>query len=242
MIKQLKKDIKLRNIEAINDFLIALKDKPMEDIFSIIDYILNIEDQEILSKILLNLTYLLGELGKNYNLDEKYINFLHQQYFRSDRWVRKEILETLKKMLQFNNKVSKKIEEIIYNGLSEEYIPSKIIAIEILDLMGKIPSYFYPRIIKLLDSANQKVLESLEKIVKKYFKNDEELLQILNDDENYKLLNKNSIRIILITLFQSIESLEKFKSKIFETNWSRKYKELILNEIRVYEKILRSHL
>ncbi|MHA1412460.1 MAG: hypothetical protein ACTSO4_07570 [Promethearchaeota archaeon] len=242
MIKQLKKDIKLRNIEAINDFLIALKDKPMEDIFSIIDYILNIEDQEILSKILLNLTYLLGELGKNYNLDEKYINFLHQQYFRSDRWVRKEILETLKKMLQFNNKVSKKIEEIIYNGLSEEYIPSKIIAIEILDLMGKIPSYFYPRIIKLLDSANQKVLESLEKIVKKYFKNDEELLQILNDDENYKLLNKNSIRIILITLFQSIESLEKFKSKIFETNWSRKHKELILNEIRVYEKILRSHL
>jgi len=81
-------------------------------------------------------------------------------------------------------------------------------------------------------------LELSTNILRKSIKNENTLVDLLNSFENYKILNKKGIRSILLIYFNSLDSLESFRKLILKSKWDISYKEMFLNEIDDYQRLL----
>jgi len=228
---------KKKDPELINDFLINISNQPSSEHFEYIDYFINNLKPEVIEKIKINLIYSIGELAKIHKIDVKYINYLIEQYFISDRWIRNEIIVALNK-ISINFELSNEIVDFISKTLNEDYISIKINAIKLLEKCKTIPNTSYKNIFRSLNTAEKEMMEPISKILNKEIKDENKLFDVLNLTENYKVLNKKSIRIILFNCINNLPNLENFKNLISKSEWNEKEKNLFLKEINDYERII----
>ena len=161
--KNLELYVKSENYNAINEFLIEASKTPHLKNLIDIDYLINSSQDSLLKHFAINLIFLLGEIGKNHFLSDNYINFLIKTYFKSDRWIRNEILLAFSKSIRIDE-LFKNILDVIEFALVDDYEPIKISALKVIDLTKKIPERIFPKIIKNLESKNPKIVQKSVKI------------------------------------------------------------------------------
>ena len=226
-----------KNPQEINDILIKLSKSPNEKILVIVDYFLDSLNSTILNKIKLNLIFLLGAIGSVTVLNRKYLNFLIESYFNSDRWVRKEIIESFLVILQ-NHEYNNEIFQIIELALNEDYFPIKKNALSVLMILKEIPKKLVLTVLRLLDTNNEEIIEMGLKILKSGVQTGDELFELLNISKNYTSLNKSIVRVLILEYFDSISELESFKEKIGFSKWEEEYKILCNTEIKSFQRVL----
>jgi len=227
--------------EAINDFLIELGNNPREEYLSYLDYFMKECQPSIIENIKINLIYVLGQIGKYNRIPEIYIDYLHEEYFKSDRWVRNEIFQALD-FIAMHAKLPKKICNIIENALADEYLPIKTNALFILLHFDSLPNSVMKKLMGILSSSESKLLDSLSKVFNKHKINGNQLFEIINQDNLYMNMDKRSIRRLFIVCFKSVFELEGFRKLIVNSDWNTQHKELFLKELYTFEKILLKNL
>ncbi|MFX0057113.1 MAG: hypothetical protein ACFE85_01910 [Candidatus Hodarchaeota archaeon] len=229
------------NPEMLNDYLILLSKNAKDIPSDLIDFILNDLDSNLLEKVKINFIYLLGEIGTISKLDEKFYEYLVNNYFESDRWVRDEILQAFIKISP-NFAPNEKLLELLSFALNEDYLPIKEKALELLIFIETIPMNILIILMKNLNSTSSVILDKSIDIIKKNIKENNDLIDFLNYSKNYKFLNNRIIRSLLINYINSFDTLNSFKELILKSKWEEEYKNLIINEIEIYEKILLKRL
>lgn len=231
--------IKIRNAtnpQEINNILIELIKKPNIKLLAIIDYLLDSLPITILEKVKLNLIFLLGEIGNISVLNQKYLNFLIESYYNSDRWVRNEIIQAFLQILQYNE-YNNEILEILKYALNEDYTPIKKGALNALMLCKVLPKIELKTLLKVLDTDNSEIVEKGILILKKYVQNGNDLFGRLDTSKNYTILSKSIIRTLIIAYFDSKDELESFRENINSSEWEDKYKVLCNTEITSFQNI-----
>ena len=226
------------NPQEINDILIELSKNPNEKTLVIIDYFLDSLNATILNKIKLNLIFLLGAIGSVTVLNRKYLNFLVESYFSSDRWVRNEIIQSFLVILQ-NHEYNNEIYQIIEQALNEDYAPIKKSALNVLMILKELPEKVVLTLLRILDTNNDEILEMGLKILKRGVQTWDELFELLNISKGYTVLNKFIVRVLILEYFDSISELEAFIEKINSSNWEEEYKILCKTEINSFQRILK---
>jgi len=226
------------NPQEINDILIELSKNPNEKTLVIIDYFLDSLNATILNKIKLNLIFLLGAIGSVTVLNRKYLNFLVESYFSSDRWVRNEIIQSFLVILQ-NHEYNNEIYQIIEQALNEDYAPIKKSALNVLMILKELPESVLLTLLRILDTNNDEILEMGLKILKRGVQTWDELFELLNISKGYTVLNKFIVRVLILEYFDSISELEAFIEKINSSNWEEEYKILCKTEINSFQRILK---
>jgi hypothetical protein len=107
----------------------------------------------------------------------------------------------------------------------------------VLTLYEDIPTETLKLIVSILKPVKSDLIELAVKILNKPFKNEEAIFNFLNYHQNYKILNKERIRIILTEFLPTIQQLEKFQKIITNSDWDDEIKTLILQEITTLERI-----
>ena len=227
--------------EEINDFLIELGKQPRLEYLSFLEYFIENCNPEIHGQIKINLVYDLGEIGKIKIIDVKFIDYLIKEYYNSDRWIRNEIIVALKK-ISINTNLSEKFLGLVGRALNEDYAPIKTNALKALSYIDNIPKSLLKNILQILNSSNSELEELSTNILRKSIKNENILVDLLNSFENYKILNKKGIRLIILIYFNSVDSLESFRKLISKSKWDIRNKEMFLNEIDDYQKLLLKNL
>ena len=236
-LNKLKKEIiNLKDSEKINDILIQLSKNITQDALTIVDFLIKELDINQLNKVNLNLVFLIGELGNMMKLEPKYLDYLVKLYYKSDRWVRNEILQAIFKILTFRTP-DKVILNLIEDGLKEDYEPIQKNSLKVLSLYDDIPTETLRLIISMLKPIKTDLIELAVKILNRPFKNEETIFNFLNCHQNYKILNKERIRIILTEFLPTIQQLENFQKKITDSDWEDEIKTNILQEITTLERI-----
>jgi len=228
---------KSKDPEEFNNFLIEISKNLTKESSTIVRAIVNDLELDLLEKIKLNLVYVIGELGEKYSIENSLYNFLLDSYFNSDRWIREEILQALikiSKTLSYTEALSK----ILKFALNEDYKPIKLKALKILQLLGKIPHSFIIILLKLLGSADSEIDNISIQLFQSLIPNEKTLFEYLNSNHNYQLLNKNNIRILLITYLNSVSDIEVYMKKINAFSWEKKFKDLFIDEMNIYRRIL----
>ncbi|TFG25327.1 MAG: hypothetical protein EU529_01235 [Promethearchaeota archaeon] len=225
------------NPDEINDFLIKLGKNPQHNHITFLKYFIEITDPEIHEQIKINLVYDLGEIGKLEIIDVKFIDYLMKEYYNSDRWIRNEIIVAFRK-ISMNTDLSEQVIQLIGNSLKEDYAPIKTNALKALSYINNIPKSLLKNILYILNSSNSELEELSTNILRKSIKNEFILVDLLDSLENYKILNKKGIRSILLIYFNSVDSLESFRELILKSKWDINYKEMFLNEIDDYQRLL----
>lgn len=231
--------IKIRNTtnpQEINNILIELSKKPNVKLLAIIDYLLDSLPITMLEKVKMNLIFLLGGIGNITILNQKYLNYLIENYYNSDRWVRNEIIQAFLQILQYHE-YNNKILEILKYALNEDYTPIKKGALNALMLFKGLPKIELKTLLKVLDTDNSEIVEKGIIILKKYIQDRNDLFGLLNTSKNYTILSKSIIRILIISYFDSKDELESFKENIKSSEWEDKYKVLCNTEITSFENI-----
>ena len=231
--------IKIRNTtnpQEINNILIELIKKPNVKLLAIIDYLLDSLPITILEKVKLNLIFLLGGIGNISVLNQKYLNFLIENYYNSDRWVRNEIIQAFLQILQYHE-YNNEILEILKYALNEDYTPIKKGALNALMLFKKLPKIDLKNLLKVLDTDNSEIGEKGIIVLKKYIQNGNDLFGALNTSKNYTILCKSIIRILIIAYFDSKDELESFRERINSSKWEDNYKNLCNTEITSFQNI-----
>ena len=226
------------NLQEINDILIELSKNPNEKSLVIVDYYLDSLNATILTKIKLNLIFLLGAIGSVTVLNRKYLNFLVESYFNSDRWVRNEIIQSFLVILQ-NHEYNNEIYQIIEHALNEDYLPIKKSALSVLMILKELPEKVVLTLLRVLDTNNDEILEMGLKILKRGVQTWDELFELLNNSKGYTILNKFIVRVLILEYFDSISELEAFIEKINSSNWEEEYKILCKTEINSFQRILK---
>jgi hypothetical protein len=226
------------NLQEINDILIELSKNPNEKTLVIVDYFLDSLNATILNKIKLNLIFLLGAIGSVTVLNRKYLNFLVESYFNSDRWVRNEVLQSFLVILQ-NHEYNNEIYQIIERALNEDYSPIKKSALNILMILEELPEKVVLTLLRVLDTNNDEILEMGLKILKRSVQTGDALFELLNISKGYAILNKFIVRVLILEYFDSISELESFVEKIDSSKWEEEYKILCKTEINSFQRILR---
>jgi len=246
-MKDLKKEFdkikSSKNEEEINAFLIKLGKNPNIEHLIFIDYFLKNRDPKRFDSIKLNLIYSIGEIGKLAKIDNKYIKFLIDLYFESDRWVRKELLTSLEKIAE-KTLLPPKTFEILKFALTDDYEPIKISALTLLLHFKMIPDSLLLTIFKITSSAKPQTIELIFRITEMFHVDEYRLFKVLSDSKNYRILDKNNFRAILSMVFNSIEKIphiKNFQVLILESEWEKDYKQEINNEIRNILNILSSN-
>ena len=236
--KCLRNFIELKDYNSINDFLIEISKSPNEKDLTYIDTLMNVRNLELRENYILNLVYYLGELGKRVILDAKYIIFMNNVYFQSDRWVRNEILSSILKFIH-KIKPSEDIFNIIINAISDEYQPIKLNAIRILDQIDIFPEDILIRVILSLKSNDSEIIPFSTQVIRKNIKSNQNLIILLEKlkdiDPSVEL---TLIRNLLTNLYESVMELERFREDLLKSNLSEDYKNKFLNEIKIMQKIL----
>ncbi|MFX1434898.1 MAG: hypothetical protein ACFFB1_14080 [Promethearchaeota archaeon] len=235
--KTFKELVKNEKTNLINDFLIEASKQPNKSLLRYFDFLIERANNLVLGKVKLNLIFLLGEIGKNESLNIKYLQFLVDSYFNSDRWIRNEIIEAFKKLYK-QNKLTDEIINVLAYSLLEDYWPIKNNALNVIEKLGFLPDLILKNLLNILEHSHREVVESITIILKFHYQNGDALFNMLNSSENYNLLEKNSIRSLLIAYFDSIIDLEAFRKKIIDSEWPENHKTLFYNEIDTYHKIL----
>ncbi|MFW9827131.1 MAG: hypothetical protein ACFFEY_05855 [Candidatus Thorarchaeota archaeon] len=225
------------NPEILNEFLIKLSESPNIKYFEFIEYLISKLDNNIFEKIKLNLVYLIGEIAKTSVIDVKYLDFLNNTYYTSDRWVRDEIIQAIEKTSK-RNEIGEKLIKLIGYGINDDYLPIRIDALKAILSLDKIPIFVYKNIFLALNSRENELEKISSEILSKNLSDYRELFNILDKAENYKICKSNAIRSLLLTFFQSTFNLEFFRKKILNSNWENEHKKMFLNEINTYEKII----
>ncbi len=225
------------NPDEINDFLIKLGKNPQYNHITFLKYFIEITDLEIHEQIKINLVYDLGEIGKLKIIDVKFIDYLIKEFYNSDRWIRNEIIVAFKK-ISMNTDLSEEVIQLIGNSLKEDYAPIKTNALKALSYINNIPKSLLKNILYILNSSNSELEELSTNILRKSIKNENILVDLLDSFENYKILNKKGIRSILLIYFNSVDSLESLRNLILDSKWDVSFKEMFLNEIDDYQRLL----
>lgn len=223
--------------EEIDDFLIEIGKHPQIKYLTFIEYYIENCNPPLFHKIKLNLIYALGEVGKLKKIPDKFTRFLIKEYYNSDRWVRGEIINTFNK-IPVNIALDKNVIELLGTASNEEYVPNSIIALKALSKLNTIPRIILRNIFNVFNSSNLDLRELSSMVLIKIVKNEEELLESLLQNNNYKILKKNAIRSLLILYSKSLSNIELFSQKISESKMERIHKEIFLKEIETYKKIL----
>jgi hypothetical protein len=226
------------NPQEINDILIKLSKNPNEKALVIVDYFLDSLNATILNKIKLNLIFLLGAIGSVTVLNRKYLNFLVKSYFNSDRWVRHEIMQAFLVILQ-NHEYNNEIYQIIELALNEDYPPIKKSALSVLMILKELPEKVVLKLLRVLDTNNEEIVEMGLKILKKGVQTVDDLFELLNISKGYTILNKSIVRVLILEYFDSISELESFVEKINSSKWEEEYKILCKTEINSFQRILK---
>ncbi len=226
------------NPQEINDILIKLSKNSNEKTLIIVDFFLDSLNATILNKIKLNLIFLLGTIGRVTVLNRKYLNFLVDSYFDSDRWVRHEIMQAFLVILE-NHEYNNEIYQIIELALNEDYLPIKKSALSVLMILKELPEKFVLSLLRVLDTNNEEIVEMGLKILKRSVQTGEELYEFLNNSKVYTILKKSIVRVLILEYFDSISELESFMEKINSSKWEKEYKILCNTEINSFQRILK---
>ncbi|MFW9947414.1 MAG: hypothetical protein ACFFDX_11385 [Candidatus Odinarchaeota archaeon] len=232
-----KELIKNEDFKLINDILIEVSKRPNKNDLNKINFLITDASISVLEKIKLNLIYFLGEFGKVEKLDVKYLQFLVNSYFNSDRWIRNEIIETFNKLSKANE-LTDEIITILAYAILEDYTPIKNNALDAIKKLDFLPDLILKNLLKILEHSSRELVENIIKVLKFHFENSQALFSMLNSSKNFTFLEKNSIRSLLVAYFDSIINLEAFRKKIINSEWPEKHKTLFYNEIDTYQKIL----
>ncbi|MFW9867572.1 MAG: hypothetical protein ACFFEN_15865 [Candidatus Thorarchaeota archaeon] len=222
--------------DIINSLLIELGKNPSEEFLRFIDYFIDNLEEEIYKKIELNLIYAIGEFGYLLSLKENYLQFLYQTYYKSDRWIRNEIIQAIDKISK-NTKLNKDIHKLIGNALRDDYNPIKINALKTI-LNIEISDLILDNLLFVLNSKDSEVLEACRRTLEIIPLASQRLFKTLDNSENYKILKLRGIRFLLMTLFQSLIKLEDFRNFVENSDWEIEYKEKYLKELDTLERIL----
>ncbi|MBA7693350.1 MAG: hypothetical protein CEE42_12710 [Promethearchaeota archaeon Loki_b31] len=228
------------NPQEINDILIELSKNSNEKTLVIVDYFLDSLNATILNKIKLNLIFLLGAIGSVTVLNRKYLNFLVESYFNSDRWVRNEIIQSFLVILQ-NHEYNNEIYQIIEHALNEDYAPIKKSALSVLMILKELPEKVLLTLLRVLNTNNEEIVEMGLKVLKRDVQTGDELFELLNISKGYTILNKSIVRVLILEYFDSISELELFIEKIDSSKWEEEYKILCNTEINSFQRILKKN-
>jgi hypothetical protein len=231
---------KIRNIknpEILNDYLILLSKNANKISTNILDFIINDLDSHLIEKVKINIIYLLGEVGKVSKLEDKFYQYLLNNYFESDRWIRDEILQAFIKISD-NFTPNDKLIDLLSFSINEDYVPIKEKTLELLSLLEKIPTKILLNLMTNLDSVNSVIVEKSAKVLKQNIKDHIGLIDFLNNSENYKQINKRIIRSLLINYIDTTDELRNFENDVLYSEWELEYRNLIMNEIKIYNKLL----
>ncbi|MHA1191314.1 MAG: hypothetical protein ACTSP9_03340 [Promethearchaeota archaeon] len=235
--KNLELFVKSENYDDINEFLIEASKTPNLKNLIDIDYLITNSQDSFLYHFTINLVFLLGEIGKNHFLSDNYINFLIKTYFKSDRWIRNEILLAFSKSIRIDE-LFKNILDVIEFALVDDYDPITISALTIVHYTKKIPERFFPKIIKNIESKNPKIVQKSIKALKKHMKSTNVLYEILLKENTINLYSKQILRSLLLTFFKEVNLVEEFKEKIMNSDLDLAKKESLISEIKTYQRIL----
>ena len=225
------------NPDIINDFIIKLSENPNKEQLKYLKYLIDNLDTQILNKITLNLIYALGELGNLTSLDENYLNFIHETYLHSDRWIRNEIIQAIDKISKKSH-LNENIVLLIGGALNDDYPPIKINTLKVLLNLKQVPDLVFTNIFYVLNSKDSEVLESCRRVLEKIHLETHKLFDLLNRLDNYKILKLRAIRSLLLIQFKSIFNLESFREEIGSSKWDNSFKEKYLTEIDTFQRIL----
>ncbi len=226
------------NPDEINDFLIKIGNNPHLDYLSFLSYFITDIDPDIHEKIKINLVYALGELGKIEEVDDKHIDYLINEYYKSDRWVRNEVIIAFNK-ISTQLLLAETVIRLIGKSLNEDYTEIKKNALEALLHIDNIPKQVLENVLHILNSENTELENLGSNILKKNIFNEKDLFDLLNTSANYKILKKKGLRVLLIDFFNSLNYLERFKARILKTeDWDDIQKSIFLAEIDIFERIL----
>ena len=229
-----------KDSDEINDFLIELGNNPKQEYLVMIDYFMENYNPEIFSQIKLNLIYTLGQIGMQQSLDNKYLDFLIEHYYSSDRWVRNEILSAINKIAN-HIQLSKEIFSILEYAIIDEYLPISMNALKAILLYETIPINTFKKLFKVLQNPDVKLQDHISNVLKKFVKNEEHLYELLNVAGNYQIFTKKTFRFLLLIYFNSamsLNNLESFRESIESSEWENEYKVMFLNELDTYQKLL----
>ncbi|TFG25869.1 MAG: hypothetical protein EU532_11195 [Promethearchaeota archaeon] len=226
--------------EKINDFLIDLGRDPKKEYLKILDFFIEKRDPDIFNKIKLNLIFILGELGGLIEIDKKYIEFLIEEYFISDRWIRNEIVCAFNKI---GNKMQfpRKVLDILKYAIIDDYLPIAINGMKSLLHFENLSDDLFENLFKTLKVQDSELIDQIFKVINKFIINEAVLFEKLITLDNYRNLDKKSIRSLLILFFNSVirlHNLKSFRELVENSEWENKDKEKFLAEIDVYEKLL----
>ena len=225
------------NPDLINDFIIKLSENPKKEYLKYLKYLIDNSDTQILDKITLNLIYALGELGNLTSLDENYLNFIHETYLHSDRWIRNEIIQAIDKISKKSH-LNENIVLLIGGALNDDYPPIKINTLKVLLNLKQVPDFIFTNIFYVLNSKDSVVLEGCRRALEKIHLETDKLFSLLNQLDNYKILKPRAIRSLLLIQFKSIINLVSFREIIGSSNWDNSFKEKYLTEIDTFQRIL----
>ncbi|MHA1687778.1 MAG: hypothetical protein ACTSUN_00315 [Promethearchaeota archaeon] len=237
LLKQAKKK---KNADQLNDLLIELGKNPHPSYLELINDLLDQIDFVLLDKIIINLVYFLGEFGKIHKIPRKHIEFLQDIYYKSDRWVRSEIMSALNN-ITIKNTLQREDMNLIKSGLKEEYDKIKIQALKCIQHLEKIPNEILKEVFLLLDSSSQEIIEMSSNIIKTHVRDEVFLFKLLNAEDFYERLAPKVFRKIIIAIFDSpllVPSMKAFKKLISNSSWAQEKKDLFLKEIDTYSNIL----
>jgi hypothetical protein len=227
----------LKDPEKINDLLIKLSENPGTEDLKSVDYFIDNLDPPIFERIKLNLIFLLGEIGEAIPIEDKYLTFLLETYYTSDRWIRNEIIQAI-------GKISKKIEitdniiKLLGYAVNDDYSPIKVNALEVLFNLREFPLFVRRNVFLALNSKDSQLEALCVKVFDKFLPDFNQLFDSLDYSENYKILKSKAIMAILLVYFKSPLNLESFRQKVIVSNWEEEHKNMYLKEINAYEKAL----
>ncbi|MFX1387551.1 MAG: HEAT repeat domain-containing protein [Promethearchaeota archaeon] len=241
MNKNFEKVKESKNPEIINDFLIELSKNPSKDHLKFLKYFIAKLDSQLFDKTRLNLIYLIGEIGNVSTLDSKCLEFLLKTYYTSDRWIRNEVIKAFGKILNKTD-LSEDAIKLIAMAINDDYPPIRISALKALLNLKEMPIFVRRNVFLALNIKDSELEENCVKIFDKFLPDFNQLFKSLDYSENYQVLKPMGIRALLLAYFRSPFDLESFRQKISTSNWEIKFKDMYLNEIDTYEKILLKRL
>lgn len=228
---------KAKNPEVINDFLMKLSEEPSIEYLNLIQYLIDNLETQTFEKVKLNIIFLLGEIGKLSILDLKYLDFLLEFYYKSDRWVRNEIIQAFGKISK-NTKLTDDIFKLIGYAINDDYSPIRVNALKIILDLEYLPHFVQRNLYYIMNLHDSELEPLCVRIFERLLSDYNQLFDSLNNSTNYKILNLRAFRVLLFIYFKSPINLETFRQKISKSKWEDDYKENFLKEINMYEKLL----